>query len=268
VAVLADRLGLRGAVIPHVSACAAGTLAVAHAAALIERGEIDVAVAGAFDSMINPLGIGGMARLGAPSPRSAPDACRPFDRRRDGLVVGEGAAMFVVERAARALARGARPLARILGWGSTQDGYRVTMPRPDGQQAARAMSLALARARLPAEAIGYINAHGTGTPLNDPAEARAIHLALGAHAARVPVSSIKGAVGHLMAASGAIEIAACLLPFSHDLLPGTAHHEQPDPACAIDVIGPRPVAAQVEVVLSNSFGFGGQNATILLGRSG
>ena len=265
---LADRLGLRGAVIPHVSACAAGTLAVAHAAALIERGEIDVAVAGAFDSMINPLGIGGMARLGAPSPRPAPDACRPFDRRRDGLVVGEGAAMFVVERAARALARGARPLARILGWGSTQDGYRVTMPRPDGQQAARAMSLALARARLPAEAIGYINAHGTGTPLNDPAEARAIHLALGAHAARVPVSSIKGAVGHLMAASGAIEIAACLLPFSHDLLPGTAHHEQPDPACVLDVIGPRPVAAQVEVVLSNSFGFGGQNATILLGRSG
>jgi 3-oxoacyl-(acyl-carrier-protein) synthase len=268
VAVLADRLGLRGAVIPHVSACAAGTLAVAHAAALIERGEIDVAVAGGFDSMINPLGIGGMARLGAPSPRPTPDACRPFDRRRDGLVVGEGAAMFVVERAARAVARGARPLARILGWGSTQDGYRVTMPRPDGQQAARAMSLALARARLPADAIGYINAHGTGTPLNDPAEARAIHLALGAHAARVPVSSIKGAVGHLMAASGAIEIAACLLPFSHDLLPGTAHHEQPDPACALAVIGPRPVAAQVELVLSNSFGFGGQNATILLGRIG
>jgi len=268
VTVLADRLGLRGAVIQHVSACAAGTLAVAHAAALIERGEIDVALAGAFDSMINPLGIGGMARLGAPSPRPAPDACRPFDRRRDGLVVGEGAAMFVVERASRALARGARPLARILGWGSTQDGYRVTTPRPDGQQAARAMSLALARARLPAEAIGYINAHGTGTPLNDPAEARAIHLALGAHAARVPVSSIKGAVGHLMAASGAIEIAACLLPFSHDLLPGTAHHEQPDPACALDVIGPRPVAARVEVVRSNSFGFGGQNATILLGRSG
>ena len=263
---LVDRMALRGPVIAHVSACAAGTLAVTHAAALIERGEVDVALAGAFDSMINPLGIGGMARLGAPSPRHEPDACRPFDRRRDGLAIGEGAAMFVLERDERAQARGAPVLARILGWGSTQDGYRVTMPRPEGQLAARAMSLALARARLPAEAIGYVNAHGTGTPLNDPAEARAIHRALGAHGARVPVSSIKGAVGHLMAASGAIEIAACLLPFSHGLLPGTAHHQQPDPDCALNVIGPRPIAAHVDVVLSNSFGFGGQNATVLLGR--
>ncbi len=266
VRVLADQLGVRGPIIAHVSACAAGTLAVTHAAALIERGEIDVALAGAFDSMVNPLGIGGMARLGAPSPRNEPDACRPFDRRRDGLAIGEGAAMFVIERAERARARGAPALARILGWGSTQDGYRVTMPRPDGLQAARAMSLALARARLAPEAIGYVNAHGTGTPLNDPAEARAIHLALRAHGARVPVSSIKGAVGHLMAASGAIEIAACLLPFSHGLLPGTAHHQEPDPACALQVIGPRPVAVAVDVVLSNSFGFGGQNATIVLGR--
>jgi 3-oxoacyl-[acyl-carrier-protein] synthase II len=266
VRVLADRMALRGPVVAHVSACAAGTLAVTHAAALIERGEIDVALAGAFDSMVNPLGLGGMTRLGAPSPRNQPDACRPFDRRRDGLAIGEGAAMFVVERAERARARGAPALARILGWGSTQDGYRVTMPRPDGRQAARAMSLALARARLPPEAIGYINAHGTGTPLNDPAEARAIHLALGAHGARVPVSSIKGAVGHLMAASGAIEIAACLLPFSHGLLPGTAHHQEPDPDCALNVIGPSPVARDVQVVLSNSFGFGGQNATVLLGR--
>ena len=176
--------------------------------------------------------------------------------------------MFVVEREERALARGARPLARILGWGSTQDGYRVTMPRPDGQQAARAMSLALARARLPAEAIGYINAHGTGTPLNDPAEARAIHLRWARTPRACRSRRSRARSGHLMAASGAIEIAACLLPFSHDLLPGTAHHAQPDPACALDVIGPRPVAAQVEVVLSNSFGFGGQNATILLGRSG
>ena len=267
VRVLADRLALRGPVIAHVSACAAGTLAVTHAARLIERGEIDVALAGAFDSMVNPLGIGGMARLGAPSPRNQPDACRPFDRRRDGLAIGEGAAMFVVEREERARARGAPVLARILGWGSTQDGYRVTMPRADGLQAARAMSLALARARLPAEAIGYVNAHGTGTRLNDPAEARAIHRALGAHGARVPVSSIKGAIGHLMAASGAIEIAACLLPFSHGLLPGTAHHEELDPDCALNVIGARPVAAEVAVVLSNSFGFGGQNATVLLGRA-
>ena len=227
---LAEALALTGPRIAHVSACAAGALAVAHAAALVERGEHDVVVAGATDSMINPLGLGGMARLGAPSPRHAPDACRPFDRRRDGLVMGEGAAFFVVENEARARARGARVLARIVGWGSTQDGHRVTAPRPDGRSAARAISKALgAGRRSPAEAIGYVNAHGTGTPLNDPAEVRALRLALGAHADRVPVSSIKGAVGHLMAASGAIELAACLLPLARGPLPGTAHHRVPDP---------------------------------------
>jgi len=263
---LAEGLALTGPCIAHVSACAAGALAVAHAAALIERGEHELVVAGATDSMINPLGLGGMARLGAPSPRHAPDACRPFDRRRDGLAMGEGAAFFVVEDEARARSRGARVHARIVGWGSTQDGYRVTAPRPDGRSAARAISKALARAGLAPEAIGYVNAHGTGTPLNDPAEVRALRLALGAHADRVPVSSIKGAIGHLMAASGAIELAACLLPLGRGPLPGTAHHREPDPECDIDVIGEAPRAGAVELALSNSFGFGGQNASVVLGR--
>jgi 3-oxoacyl-[acyl-carrier-protein] synthase II len=263
---LGDGLALTGPRIAHVSACAAGALAVAHAAALVERGEHDVVVAGATDSMVNPLGLGGMARLGAPSPRAAADACRPFDRRRDGLVMGEGAAFFVVEREDRARARGARVRARIVGWGSTQDGYRVTAPRPDGRSAARAISKALARAGVSAEAVGYVNAHGTGTPLNDPAEIRALRLALGAHADRVPVSSIKGAVGHLMAASGAIELAACLLPLGDGPLPGTAHHQVPDPECDVDVIGEAPRAGAVELALSNSFGFGGQNAAVLLAR--
>ncbi len=212
--------------------------------------------------MVNPFGLGGMSRLGAPSPRAEPDACRPFDRRRDGLVIGEGAAMFVVESEERALARGARPLARILGWASTQDAYRATAPLPDGAMARRAMQQALRRAGLTARDIGYVNAHGTGTPLNDPAEARAIREVLGA----VPVSSIKGAVGHLMAASGAVEIAACLLPFQRDCLPGTAHHRERDPECDIDVIGERPRESHVDAVLSNSFGFGGQNATLILRR--
>ncbi|HEX8434256.1 beta-ketoacyl-[acyl-carrier-protein] synthase family protein, partial [Archangium sp.] len=153
---LRELLGLRGGTTVHVSACAAGGLAVAHAAALIERGEASVVLCGATDSMVNPLGIGGMSRLGAPSPRNAPDACRPFDRRRDGLVVGEGAAMFLVESEERALRRGARPLASILGWGRTQDAYRVTAPRPDGGAARRAMERALRHARLPASAVGYI----------------------------------------------------------------------------------------------------------------
>jgi 3-oxoacyl-[acyl-carrier-protein] synthase II len=257
-------LALRGPAVVNASACAAGALAVAHAAALIERGTASIVVCGAADSMVNPLGLGGMSRLGAPSPRNAPDACRPFDRARDGLVIGEGAAMFIVESADRARARGAQPLAAILGWGSTQDAHRVTAPRPDGAAACAAMRRALARAKLPPEAIGYINAHGTGTPLNDPAECRAIHGAFGRHAERVAVSSIKGAVGHLMAAAGAIEIAACLLALDR-LLPGTAHHRERDPECNVDVIGPAPRPGAVEAVVSSSFGFGGQNAVVVLG---
>jgi len=264
--VIARALGLTGMTYANASACAAGGLAVAHAASLVERGAADIVLCGGADSMVNPLGIGGMARLGAASPRSAADACRPFDSRRDGLAVGEGAAMFVVESEERARRRGARPLARIVGHGSTQDAYRVTAPRPDGMAARRAMAQALRMADLAPPGIGYVNAHGTGTPLNDVAEARAIRDLFGAHADVLPVSSIKGAVGHLMAAAGAIELAACLLPFERDLLPGTANHVHKDPQCAIDVIGPAPRAARVDHVLCNSFGFGGQNASVILGR--
>ncbi|HEY3448911.1 MAG TPA: beta-ketoacyl-[acyl-carrier-protein] synthase family protein [Myxococcales bacterium] len=264
---VARHLGLQGPQALHASACAGGALAVAHAAAQVERGLAKVVLCGASDSMVEPFGLGGITRLGAPSPRNAPDACRPFDRRRDGTVMGEGAAMFVVEAEERALARGARPLARILGFGSTQDAYRLSAPRPDGIPARRSMERALQRARLSPGEVGYVNAHGTGTPLNDAAEARAIHAALGEAGAKVPVSSIKGAVGHLMAASGAIEIAACLLPFERGLLPGTANYLEPDPECALNVLGPAPMEARVDAVLSNSFGFGGQNATVVLGRA-
>jgi 3-oxoacyl-[acyl-carrier-protein] synthase II len=260
---LRDVLGLSGRVASHVSACAAGGMAIAHAAALVTRGAADVVLAGASDSMVNPLGTGGMSRLGAPSPRAEVDACKPFDRRRDGLAIGEGAAMFVVEEESRARARGARPIARIAGWATTQDAYRATAPLPDGARAQAAMERAVRRAKLSPADIGYINAHGTGTPLNDAAEAKAIRALFGA---AVPVSSIKGAVGHLMAAAGAIELAACLLPFTRGLLPGTAHCTDPDPECPIAVIGPAPLPARVDHVLSNSFGFGGQNVSVILGR--
>jgi 3-oxoacyl-[acyl-carrier-protein] synthase II len=263
---ISETLDLTGPRVIHTSACAAGALAIAHGAALIERGEASLLLCGGSDSMVNPLGIGGMARLGAPSPRNEPDACRPFDRRRDGLAIGEGAAMFVLEDAERAAARGVTPLAAVRGWGSTQDGYKATAPRPDGAAAARAMRRAMERARLDGDSIGYINAHGTGTPLNDPAEVRAIRAALGRAAERVPVSSIKGAVGHLMAASGAIELAACLMVLKRGMLPGTAHHVERDPECNLDIIGESPRALEVDCVLSNSFGFGGQNATVALAR--
>jgi len=263
---IAESLGLSGPRIVHSSACAAGALSLAHGARLVERGDARLVLCGGSDSMLNPLGIGGMARLGAPSPRHAHDACRPFDRRRDGLAIGEGAAMFVLEAADRARARGARPLAEVLGWGSTQDAYKATAPRPDGVAATQAMARALSRARLSPDSIGYINAHGTGTPLNDPAEIHAIRAAFGAAAERIPVSSIKGAVGHLMAASGAIELAACLLAFQRNVVPGTAHHRERDPECDLDIIGETPRQLRVDAVLSNSFGFGGQNASIVLGR--
>ncbi|HNN98466.1 MAG TPA: beta-ketoacyl synthase N-terminal-like domain-containing protein, partial [Pseudomonadota bacterium] len=155
---IASGLGLRGPRLVNCSACAAGTLAVAQGAALIERGRTDLVLCGAADSMINPLGVGGMSRLGACSPRQSADACRPFDRRRDGLVIGEGAALFVLEDEARARARGARPLARVLGWGSTQDAYRATAPRPDGSAAAQAIGWALQRAGLSPQHVDYINA--------------------------------------------------------------------------------------------------------------
>lgn len=263
---VARQLGLLGPQALHASACAGGALAVAHAAAQIERGLASVVLCGASDSMVEPFGLGGITRLGAPSPRNAPDACRPFDRRRDGTVMGEGAAMFVVESEERAQQRGARPIARILGFGSTQDAYRLSAPRPDGVPARRSMERALQRARLSPADIGYVNAHGTGTPLNDAAEALAVRAVFGERGSKVPVSSIKGAVGHLMAASGAIEIAACLLPFERGLLPGTANYAQPDPECGLNVLGPTPVPARVDAVLTNSFGFGGQNATVVLGR--
>ena len=259
-------LGLRGPIATHVSACAAGALAVAHAASLVRRGLATTVVCGGTDSMVNPLGIGGMSRLGAPSPRPEADACRPFDRRRDGLVIGEGAAMFVVESLEQAAGRGARPLARILGWGSTQDGYKATAPRPDGSAAARAMRKALQRARLQPSDIGYINAHGTGTPLNDPAEVKAIRSAMGPAAETIPVSSIKGAIGHLMAAAGAMEIAACLLPFLRGILPGTTNHRERDRECDLDIIDSVPRSAEVHALISNSFGFGGQNASVILAR--
>jgi 3-oxoacyl-[acyl-carrier-protein] synthase II len=262
---LGEWLSLRGPTVVNASACAAGGLAIAQAASLIERGSASIVLCGGADSMVNPFGLGGMSRLGAPSPRNDPDACRPFDRRRDGLVIGEGAAFFVLESQDRALRRGAKPLARVLGHGSTLDAYRATAPRPDGAAASRAMQLALRRSGLAPAQIGYVNAHGTGTPLNDVAEARAIRATFDAHADTLPVSSIKGAVGHLMAASGAIEAAACLLPLLQGVLPGTAHHRDKDPQCEIEVIGERPRHAAVDAVLSNSFGFGGQNVALVFG---
>lgn len=252
---VARRLRASGPVATSFSACAAAAQAIAEGAWALRRGLCDVAVVGGHDSMIHPVGILSFVVLGALSP----GRCRPFDRRRDGFLIGEGAAVFVLERRDEAAARGASVYGAVLGAGTSVDAWNVTAPHPDGAGAELAMRRALRDARIPASEVGYVNAHGTGTPLGDVAEAQAVARAIG----QVPVSSIKGAIGHTIAAAGAVEAAACLAALGMGLLPGTTGLEQPDPACPVEALT-APVQREVGVMVSNSFGFGGQNASIVL----
>ena len=241
-----------------VSACAAGTQSLGEAALRVIFGGEACVVAGATDSMLNPMGVGCFRLLGALSPRASVDACRPFHAHRDGTIIGEGAAFFVVESLTSARSRGATIIAEILGFGSSLDAYRVTSPSPDGAGARLSMRTALRQSRNPK--IGYVNAHGTGTLQNDPVEIAAIHAELG----RVPLSSTKSQLGHAMAAAGALEIAASLACFIHQRCPPTLHLSQIDPECQADHID-TPRAFTGDALLKNSFGFGGQNASIVLG---
>ncbi len=238
------------------SACAAAAQSLAEAARAVARGDVDFALAGGHDAMIHPVGILSFVVLGALSGTVA----RPFDRHRDGFLLGEGAAMFLLETEAGARARGAPILARWLGAGTSVDAYNVTAPHPEGHGAALAMTRALRDASLSPRDIDYVNAHGTGTPVGDRAESLAIRRVLG----DVPVSSFKGAVGHTVAAAGAVELALCLACFSAGELPGTVGLSDPDPDCPANVIRSN-VARRPGILLSNSFGFGGQNCAIVIG---
>jgi len=256
---IARRVGATGPVGTSFSACSASAQAIAEGLWALRRGDADVAFVGGHDSMVHPLGLLSFVVLGALSPQ----ACRPFDRGRDGFLIGEGAAILVLERADHARARGARILARLLGAGTSVDAWNATAPHPEGAGAERAMWAALRDAGVTAAEIGYLNAHATGTPVGDVAESQAIRRVLGGD---VPVSSIKGAIGHTIAAAGAVEAAACIAALRDGFLPGTAGLQDPDPACAVHVLRD-PVAARPDVVLSNSFGFGGQNASLVLARA-
>ncbi len=249
-----------GPLTPHSAACAGGNVALAVAAERVARREAEVVLAGAADCLLAPLGVLGMARLGAPSPTGQ---CRPFDVARDGIVLAEGAAWFRVESLEGALARGTRPLAIVAGWGLSMDASSPSAPDPEGRGAASAMGAALERAGLAPSAIGWVKAHGTGTPTNDAAEALAIRAVLGPD---VPVSSLKGVFGHALAAAGALEVAGALLAFAEDLLPGTVGCDQPDPSLGLDVVPPAGRAARIDALVANSFGFGGQNASVVLVR--
>ncbi len=215
-----------------------------------------------------PLIFGAFDLIRAMSTRNdAPEAaCRPFDAGRDGFVMGEGAAILILEEYGHAVRRNAPIYGEILGYGASNDAYHMTAPLPSGQQAARAMRLALQDAGLLPEQIGYVNAHASSTPLNDSIETTAIKLALGEHAYTIPVSGTKPMHGHSLGATGAIEAALCALALRHDYLPPTLNLEQPDPQCDLDYIPQEGRRARVDYILSNSFGFGGINATLAFGR--
>jgi len=265
---IAERFRVPGPIATHITACVAGAQAIGHAFRSIRRGECDVALCGGSDSMVNPMGLGGFTLLSALSTRNdlGARACRPFDRRRDGLVLGEGAGVLVLEERERAIARGARIHAEVLGYGTTLDAHHVTAPPQDGEGAARAIRAALRDARMGSEAIDYVNAHGTSTPQNDPAETRALKAALGDRARAIPVSSTKSQLGHTISAAGAIEAVVTALALERSVVPPTINLEEPDPECDLDYVPQVAREAPLRVAMSNSFGFGGQNAILILGR--
>jgi 3-oxoacyl-[acyl-carrier-protein] synthase II len=265
---VAIEFGITGPNATNGMSCASGTIAVGEAFRAIARGDANTMIAGAAEAPLAPLCFGAFAIIRAMSTRNDDPgrASRPFDRGRDGFVMGEGAAVLILEERARALARGAPVYAEICGYGLTNDAYHMTAPRPDGRQAARAMRLALQGAHLAPTEIGYINAHGSSTPLNDPTETSSIKQVFGEHAYRVPLSGTKGYYGHALGASGAIEAAICALSLRHGWLPPTVNLESPDPACDLDYIREDGREARPEFVLSNSFGFGGINASLVFRR--
>lgn len=250
------------------TACSAGTQAIGEGRRMIECGDADVVLAGGADAMINPVGVLGFSMLGALSRRNGDPqrASRPFDAERDGFVIGEGAGVVVLERESFAVARGARILAELAGYGCTCDAYRITDERPDGAAAAKAMRHCVEDAHSSPCDVGYINAHGTGTPMNDVTETLAIRTLFGARASEVAVSSTKSMIGHLLAAAGAVELAATVLALNGGFLPPTINLEVADPACDLDYVPNVARTAVVDAAMSNSFGFGGQNACVMVRR--
>ncbi|MDT8306917.1 MAG: beta-ketoacyl-ACP synthase II [Anaerolineae bacterium] len=259
---LAIDYGIQGASTTITTACAAGSDAIGHAFRAIQRGELDAVLAGGSESIITHVAIGGFEQARATSSRDA-NTPRPFDRERDGLVVGEGAALLVLESLEHAQARGATILGEIVGYGQTTDAYHITAPAEGGRGAARAITLALNEAGVAPADVGYISAHGTATELNDKYETMAIKAALGAAAATTPVSSTKSMTGHIMGATGAIESIFCLLAIRDGVLPPTINYSVPDPECDLDYVPNEARPARVRVAVNNAFGFGGHNAVLV-----
>jgi 3-oxoacyl-[acyl-carrier-protein] synthase II len=251
-----------------VSACSSGAHAVGEAFEILAQGLADVALAGGAEAPITPLSLAGFCSMKALSTRNDEPAraSRPFDKDRDGFVMGEGAGILVLERLEHAKGRGAEILAEVLGYASTADAYHLTAPAPEGEGAARAMHLALVNAGLEPDRVDYINAHGTSTPLNDRFETVAIRRVFGSHADKLLVSSTKSMTGHLLGAAGGIEAVACVQVVMNDVVPPTINLDHPDPECDLDYVPNEARRHVVRVALSNSLGFGGHNVTLIIGK--
>ncbi|MBI4380638.1 MAG: beta-ketoacyl-ACP synthase II [candidate division NC10 bacterium] len=262
---IAMRYGFRGPNSCVSTACATGNHAIGDSLELIKRGAADVMIAGGSEAVITPLTIGGFSAMKALSTRNDEPrrASRPFDKGRDGFVMGEGAGVLVLEELQHAVRRGAKIYAELVGYGMSADAYHMTAPEPEGIGAIAAMRLALEAARLSPEDVDYINAHGTSTPMGDTAETRAIKQVFGGHAYRLAVSSVKSMTGHLLGAAGGVESVATVLTIYHRLIPPTINYDEPDPGCDLDYVPNKARQAEVRVALTNSFGFGGTNATLV-----
>jgi 3-oxoacyl-[acyl-carrier-protein] synthase II len=262
------RFGAKGPNSCAVTACATGTHSIGDAFRMIERGDADAMIAGGTESCICPIGVGGFCAMKALSTRNhEPErASRPFDRDRDGFVMGEGSGIVVLEDLEFARRRGATIAAEIIGYGLSGDAYHITSPEPTGDGAARCMAMALRDAGIAPAEVGYINAHGTSTRYGDEIETTAIKTVFGGHAGKVPISSTKSMTGHLLGAAGGVEAVISLLALSRGILPPTINLEHPDPECDLDYVPNTARKATVDVVMSNSFGFGGTNATVVFRR--
>jgi beta-ketoacyl-acyl-carrier-protein synthase II len=265
---IAIYLGVRGPNLAVVTACASGTNAIGEALSVIRRGHADIMLAGGSEAAINPLAMAGMSVMNALSFRNddPPRASRPFDLQRDGFVMGEGAAILVLESLEHALERQAHILAEVSGYGVTNDAYHISAPAENGAGAALCLRMALRDASLTIDDIDYINAHGTSTPLNDKSETAAIKTVFGERAYKTPVSSTKSITGHLLGAAGALEAIISIKTLQDQILPPTINYEFPDPECDLDYVPNTARMAQVRRVMSNSFGFGGHNATLIFSR--
>ena len=266
---IAIRYGAKGVNWTPTSACASGTHAIGEAFHLIRRGMQDAVIAGGAESVITPLGVGGFASMKALSTRNdEPErASRPFDKERDGFVVGEGSGVLILEEREQALKRGAKIYAEVIGYAANGDAYHMTAPSPEGEGAARCMRLALKDAGIAPSDIDYINAHGTSTEYNDANETTAIKTVFGEQVAKLAVSSTKSMTGHLLGAAGAVEGVYSVLALRDGMLPPTINYENPDPACDLDYVPNKARKAAIEIALSNSFGFGGTNACAIFRRA-